>query len=43
MCEYIEYFNGGLFQGGWILFDYMENILYFRIFQWSINIIYFKK
>ena len=27
MFEYIEYFNGGLFQGGWILFDYMENIL----------------
>ena len=33
MCEYIEYFNGGLFQGGWILFDYMEknfNLEYFN-------------
>ena len=28
-CEYIhvgDSFNGGLFQGGWILFDYIENI-----------------
>ena len=28
-CEYIhvgDSVNGGLFQGGWILFDYIENI-----------------
>ena len=38
-CEYIhvgDSFNGGLFQGGWILFDYIEN--------WNISVEnYFKE
>ena len=42
-CEYIgDSFNGGLFQGGWILFDYIENmhLEYFsrELFQGSANI-----